>query len=66
VVASFLAAGVPCASPAYLVEWLCDPWQALDAHYLFDSAPEAGSELPALEAARKQAGTQQQQESESF
>lgn len=67
VVASFLAAGLPCVSPAFLVEWLADPWQDLSTHFLFGSKPTGSSELAALEAARGEGrGAQEPQRSESF
>lgn len=64
VVSSLLQAGVVCVSPSYLVDWLAQPWQGLEQHYLFGSSPQDGSELQQLEAGRDQEG--QAQRSMSF
>jgi hypothetical protein len=53
-VQAFLDAGVPCAAPAYLVDWVSQPWQPLDSHRLYNTAPS--SELLALEDARRWGG----------
>ena len=50
VVARLLAAGVPCASRDYLVEWLSQPFGSLAPHLLFGS--QAGAHLAEAEAAR--------------
>lgn len=60
-VSSLLDAGVVCVLPSYLVDWLAQPWQGLEQHYLFGSRPQDGSELQQLEAARDHEGRAQQQ-----
>lgn len=50
-----------CVLPSYLVDWLAQPWQGLEQHYLFGSRPQDGSELQQLEAARDHEGRAQQQ-----
>lgn len=49
-VRNLLSAGVACASPAYVVEWLAFPGKHLSTHLLFGS--KAGSELLAAQRAR--------------
>eukprot|EP00775_Hariotina_reticulata_P014747 gene14747-14916_t len=64
-ISAFLAAGVVCVPPAYLVDWLAHPWQDLKHHQLFSCKPHADSEVPLLEEARKLDG-QPQEPSISF
>jgi hypothetical protein len=54
-VRAFKAAGVPCVSSAYLVDWVAHPWTELGPHRLFGTAP--GRKLAALEAARRAGGS---------
>jgi len=65
VVSSLREAGVPCVSPAYLVDWLAQPWLSLEQHYLFGDQAAQSGELQQLEAARGAEG-QGQQQSASF
>jgi hypothetical protein len=60
VVASFLEARLLCVSPAYLLEWLCDPQQPLDEHYLFGTTPS--EQVAALEEGRAGGGRPPQQQ----
>jgi hypothetical protein len=55
-VREFKAAGVPCASPAFLVDWVAHPFTRLagPSYWLHGTRP--GRALAALEAARRQGG----------
>jgi hypothetical protein len=46
------ASGLVCVTPAYLVDWVAQPWASLDEHVV--AGRRKGGELGRLEAARGQ------------